>query len=60
MKTYQIFMTRIYEVRVKAENRDHAKELFEEFADWDEFLKVHNLDIEICDEFILEDDTDAD
>lgn len=60
MKMYQIFMTRIYEVRVKAENRDHAKELFEEFADWDEFLKVHNLDIEICDEFILKDDTDAD
>lgn len=56
MKMYQIFMTRIYEVRVKAENRDHAKELFEEFADWDEFLKVHNLDIEICDEFILEDE----
>ena len=56
MKMYQIFMTRIYEVRVKAENRDHAKELFEEFADWDEFLKVYNLDIEICDEFILEDE----
>jgi len=56
MKTYQIFMTRIYEVRVKAENYKHAKELFEDFADWDEFLKVHNLDIEEDDGFILEDD----
>jgi len=59
MKTYQIFMTKIYEVRVKAENRDHAEELFDEFEDWDEFLKVHNLNIEVCDDFILEDDTDA-
>ena len=55
MKTYQIFMTKIYEVRVKAENYEHAKELFEEFADWDEFLKVHTLDIEEDDGFILED-----
>jgi len=55
MKTYQIFMTKIYEVRVRAEGRDHAKELFEEFADWDEFLKVHTLDIEEDDGFILED-----
>jgi hypothetical protein len=56
MKTYQIVMTKIYEVRVKAENRDHAEELFDNFADWDEFLKVHNLAIEIDDGFILEDD----
>ena len=48
-------MTKIYEVRVRAEGRDHAKELFEEFADWDEFLKVHTLDIEEDDGFILED-----
>ena len=59
MKTYQIFMTRIYEVKVKAENRDHAIELFDDFADWDEFLKVHNLDVEPYDDFVLEDD-DAD
>lgn len=56
MKTYQIFMTKIYEVRVKAESRDHAEELFDGFADWDEFLKVHTLDVELCDDFILEDD----
>ena len=59
MKTYQVFMTKIYEVRVRAESRDHAEELFEEFADWDEFLKVHNFNVELCDDFILE-DTDAD
>jgi hypothetical protein len=33
--------------------------LFDEFADWDEFLKVHTLDVELCDDFILE-DPDAD
>ena len=59
MKIYQIFMTKVYEVRVKAENRDHAKELFEEFADWEELLKVHTLDIEPCNDYVLEDD-DAD
>ena len=55
MKTYQIFMTKVYEVRVRAESRDHAEELFEDFADWEELLKVHTLDIEVCDDFILED-----
>jgi len=55
MKTYQVFMTKVYEVRVRAESRDHAEELFDEFADWDEFLKVHKLDVELCDDFILED-----
>ena len=58
MKTYQIFMTKIYEVRVRAESRDNAEELFEDFADWEELLKVHTLDVELCDDFILE-DTDA-
>ena len=55
MKTYQIFLTRIFEVKVRAENRDHAEELLDRFADWDEFLKVHDLDIELIgdDEFIL-------
>jgi hypothetical protein len=48
-------MTKVYEVRVRAESRDHAEELFDEFADWDEFLKVHTLDVELCDNFILED-----
>ena len=59
MRTYQVFMTKVYEVRVKANSRDHAEELFAEFADWDEFLKVHPLDVELCDDFILE-DPDAD
>lgn len=59
MKTYQVFMTKVYEVRVRAKSRDHAEELFDEFGDWDEFLKVHTLDIEPCDDFILE-DPDAD
>ena len=59
MKTYQIFMTKVYEVRVKANSRSHAEELFCDFEDWDEFLKVHRLDIEPCDDFILE-DADAD
>ncbi len=54
MRTYQVFMTKVYEVRVRAESRDHAEELFDEFADWDEFLKVHTLDVELCDGFILE------
>ena len=59
MRTYQVFMTKVYEVRVRAESRDHAEELFDKFADWDEFLKVHTLDVELCDDFILE-DPDAD
>ncbi len=55
MKAYQIFLTRIFEVKVRAESQDHAQELFDRFADWDEFLKVHNLDIDLVtdDEFIL-------
>lgn len=56
MKTYQLFMTKVYEVKVKAENRDHAEELFCDFPDWEELLKVHTLDIEVCDGFVLEDD----
>ena len=57
MKTYQILMAKVYEVKVKAESRDHAEELFfAAFADWEEFLKVHTLDIEVCDSFVLEDE----
>lgn len=59
MRTYQIFMTEVYEVRVRANSRSHAKELFDAFEDWDEFLKVHRLNIEPCDGYVLEDD-DAD
>jgi hypothetical protein len=59
MKTYQVLMTKVYEVRVRAESRDHVEELlheFDEFADWYEFLKIHTLDIEEDDGFILEED----
>ncbi len=52
-------MTKVYEVRVRAESRDHVEELldeFDEFADWDEFLKIDTLDIEEDDGFILEED----
>jgi len=59
MKTYQVLMTKVYEVRVRAESRDHVEELldeFDEFADWDEFLKIDTLDIEEDDGFILEED----
>ena len=56
MKTYQIFMTKVYEVKVRAENRDHAEKLFDDFGDWEEILKVHTLDVEVCDDFVLEDD----
>ena len=54
MKTYQIFMTKVYEVKVRAENRDHAEKLFDDFGDWEEILKVHTLDVEVCDDFVLE------
>jgi len=59
MKTYQVVMTKVYEVRVRAESRDHVEELlheFDEFPDWDEFLKIHTLNIEEDDGFILEED----
>jgi hypothetical protein len=56
MKTYQIFMTKVYEVKVRAENRDHAEKLFDDFGDWEEILKVHTLDVEVCDDFVLEEE----
>lgn len=55
MNTYQIFMTKVYAVRVKAESEEDAVELFDAFADWEEVLKVHTLDVEVCDDFVLED-----
>ena len=33
MKTYQVIMTKIYEVKVEAESREQAKELFEELME---------------------------
>ena len=53
MKTYQVIMTKIYEVKVEAESREQAKELFEEFADWEELLRVHTLDIDPTDTLVL-------
>jgi hypothetical protein len=32
MKTYQIIMTKVYEVRVRANDRDHAEEIFNEYG----------------------------
>jgi hypothetical protein len=55
MKTYQIIMTKVYEVRVRANDRDHAEEIFDSM-DWDELLKVHNFEIVLDDGFILEDE----
>lgn len=45
MPTYQLFMTKVYEVKVEAENEEHATDLFERYGDWEEVLKVHTLDI---------------
>jgi len=53
MRTYQVIMTKIYEVKVEAESREQAKELFEEFADWEEILRVHTLDIDPADTLVL-------
>jgi hypothetical protein len=47
-QTYQVMMTKVYEVKVEAESRDEAVEIFDRFADWEELLKVHTLDVETC------------
>ena len=44
--TYQVIMTKIYEVKVEAESREEAVEIFEDFGDWEELLRVHTLDAE--------------
>jgi len=45
MHTYQVILTKVYEVKVEADSREHAIELFDRYGDWDEVLKVHTLDI---------------
>lgn len=44
--TYQVIMTKIYEVKVEAESREEAEQIFEDFGDWEELLRVHTLDAE--------------
>jgi hypothetical protein len=45
MHTYEVILTKVYSVKVEAENREHAIELFDRYGDWDEVLKVHTLDV---------------
>jgi len=45
-RTYQVIMTKIYEVKVEAESREEAEEIFDNFGDWEELLRVHTLDVE--------------
>ena len=45
MHTYEVILTKVYAVKVEAENREHAIELFDRYGDWDEVLKVHTLDV---------------
>ena len=52
-RTYQVIMTKVYEVKVEAESREHAEEIFDNFGDWEELLRVHTLDIEPADYLTL-------
>ena len=52
-RTYQVIMTKIYEVKVEAESREQAEEIFDNFGDWEELLRVHTLDIEPADYLTL-------
>ena len=51
--TYQVIMTKVYEVKVEAESREEAEEIFDNFADWEELLRVHTLDVEPADTLVL-------
>ena len=51
--TYQVIMTKVYEVKVEAESREEAEEIFDNFGDWEELLRVHTLDIEPADTRVL-------
>ena len=44
-QTYQVIMTKVYEVKVEAESREQAEEIFDNFGDWEELLRVHTLDV---------------
>ena len=52
-QTYQVIMTKVYEVKVEAESREQAEEIFDNFGDWEELLRVHTLDIETADYLTL-------
>lgn len=52
-RTYQVIMTKVYEVKVEAESREQAEEIFDNFGDWEELLRVHTLDIEPADTLVL-------
>ena len=52
-QTYQVIMTKVYEVKVEAESREQAEEMFDNFGDWEELLRVHTLDIEPADTRVL-------
>ncbi len=52
-RTYQVIMTKVYEVKVEAESREQAEEIFDNFGDWEELLRVHTLDIEPADYLTL-------
>lgn len=45
MPMYEVILTKVYIVKVEAENQEHAIELFERYGDWDEVLKVHTLEV---------------
>ena len=51
--TYQVIMTKVYEVKVEAESREQAEEIFDNFGDWEELLRVHTLDVELADYLTL-------
>jgi phosphoribosylformylglycinamidine (FGAM) synthase PurS component len=52
-RTYQVIMTKVYEVKVEAESREQAEEIFDNFGDWEELLRVHALGIEPADYLTL-------
>ena len=52
-RTYQVIMTKVYEVKVEAESREQAEEIFDNFGDWEELLRVHTLDVEPADTRVL-------
>ena len=54
--TYQVIMTKVYEVKVEAESREQAEEIFDNFGDWEELLRVRTLDVEPADYLTLRDE----
>ena len=52
-QTYQVIMTKVYEVKVEAESREQAEEIFGNCGDWEGLRRVHTLDIEPADTRVL-------